>query len=75
MRYGRMKRNADRIMITPPMGADLFIAQRIAGSTFEDIFREAVPMIFVLLIVLVVLIVFPEITLFLPKLLGYVYTV
>jgi len=62
-------------MITPPMGADLFIAQRIAGSTFEDIFREAVPMIFVLLIVLVVLIVFPEITLFLPKLLGYVYTV
>lgn len=58
-------------MITPPMGGNLFVAQRIAGATFEEIFKEALPMIIILYLLLVVLILFPDITLCLPKLMKY----
>ena len=60
-------------MITPPMGGNLFVAQRVSKTTFEEIFKDTLPMIIVLYVLLVVLVVFPEITMFLPRLLGYVY--
>jgi C4-dicarboxylate transporter DctM subunit len=59
-------------MITPPMGGNLFVAQRVSGTTFEGILVETLPMILVLFALLAVLIVFPDITLVLPKLLGYI---
>ncbi|MDO4488356.1 MAG: TRAP transporter large permease [Eubacteriales bacterium] len=59
-------------MITPPMGGNLFVAQRVSNSTFEEIFKDTFPMIIVLYALLVVLIFVPEITMFLPRLLGYV---
>lgn len=59
-------------MITPPMGGNLFVAQRVSGTTFEGILVETLPMILVLFALLAVLIVFPGITLVLPKLLGYI---
>ena len=59
-------------MITPPMGGNLFVAQRVSGSTFEEIFKDTFPMIIVLYVLLIVLIFVPEITMFLPRLLGYV---
>lgn len=58
-------------MITPPMGGNLFVAQRISGSTFEEIFKDTFPMIIVLYVLLIVLIFVPDISLFLPRLLGY----
>lgn len=58
-------------MITPPMGGNLFIAQRIAGCSFEDIFKEVLPMIIILFGVVAILIFFPQIVMFLPALLGY----
>ena len=58
-------------MITPPMGGNLFVAQRVAGATFEEIFKDVWPMILSLLVALLVLIVFPDISLCLPKLMGY----
>lgn len=58
-------------MITPPMGGNLFVAQRVSGSTFEEIFKDTFPMIIVLYALLIVLIFVPDISLFLPRLLGY----
>ncbi len=57
-------------MLTPPMGGNLFVAQRVSQSGFEDILKETMPMIGVLCAVLVIMIVFPQIILFLPRLLG-----
>ena len=61
-------------MITPPMGGNLFVAQRVSQTSFEEIFKDTFPMIIVLYILLALLIIFPEITMFLPKLLGYTFT-
>lgn len=61
-------------MITPPMGGNLFVAQRVSKTSFEEIFKDTFPMIIVLYILLALLIIFPEITMFLPKLLGYTFT-
>lgn len=58
-------------MITPPMGGNLFVAQRVAGATFEEVFKDVLPMIITLIVVLLILIIFPDITLCLPKLMGY----
>lgn len=58
-------------MITPPMGGNLFVAQRVSGSTFEEIFKDTFPMIIVLYALLILLILVPDITLFLPRILGY----
>ncbi len=58
-------------MITPPMGGNLFVAQRVSGSTFEEIIKDTFPMIIVLIALLAILIVFPSITLVLPRFMGY----
>ena len=60
-------------MITPPMGGNLFVAQRVSNTSFEEIFKDTFPMILVLYGLLALLILFPEITMVLPKLLGYTY--
>ncbi|OUO92640.1 TRAP transporter large permease [Cloacibacillus sp. An23] len=62
-------------MITPPMGGNLFVAQRVSNTTFEEIFKDTFPMIIVLYALLAVLVIFPDITLCLPKLLGYVSSI
>ena len=62
-------------MITPPMGGNLFVAQRVSNTTFEEIFKDTFPMIIVLYALLAILVIFPDITLCLPKLLGYVSNV
>ena len=54
-------------MITPPFGITLFATQAsIPGSKLEDIIRGTVPFLIADVIVLVILIAFPEISLFLP---------
>ena len=58
-------------MITPPMGGNLFVAQRVSGSSFEEIIKDTFPMIIVMFALLAFLIVFPDITLALPRLMGY----
>ncbi|GHU04455.1 hypothetical protein FACS1894158_04790 [Betaproteobacteria bacterium] len=57
-------------MVTPPMGGNLFVAMRISNCAFEGILKRIFPLIFVLLLALAVLLVFPSIILFLPKMLG-----
>lgn len=55
-------------MITPPMGANLFIAMRIGGITLEEALKEAFPIMLVLFAVLLIMIMCPPLVTFLPSL-------
>jgi TRAP-type C4-dicarboxylate transport system permease large subunit len=56
-------------MITPPMGIGLYVMVTITGATFEEIVKACFPFLVCLLISLVLLTYFPEITMVLPNLL------
>ncbi|GAA3541599.1 TRAP transporter large permease [Zobellella aerophila] len=56
---------------TPPLGENLFIASGVSGSSIEEISIKALPFAFVSVLSVFVIAYVPEITLFLPSLLGY----
>jgi len=55
--------------LTPPFGANLFVGMKIANISLETISKSVLPYIITYIIVLVILVLFPEISLFLPRLL------
>ena len=59
-------------MVTPPLGPDLFIAQRIAGCELEETLPEALPQIAILLAALAIMIFCPDLVLFIPRLFGMI---
>jgi len=56
-------------LITPPYGLTLLISSHIAGINSMEAMREVGVFLFVMLLVLVALIIFPSISLFIPRLL------
>lgn len=56
--------------ITPPVGGNVFIASSIAATNVEKIFKRVMPFLFVLLADLLILNVFDNVILFLPRALG-----
>lgn len=56
-------------LLTPPFGMVLFVLGRISSASLHQIVRAVLPFIIPLLIVDLVLVLFPSIVLFLPKLL------
>jgi tripartite ATP-independent transporter DctM subunit len=54
--------------LTPPFGTVLFVLSSVAGITVEQVFRHTALFILPLIIVLAILNVFPEISLWLPNL-------
>ncbi len=56
-------------MITPPVGMTLFVAAPIAGISFGLIVRAVVPFAISVILSLVLINVFPSITLWLPSVL------
>ena len=54
-------------LTTPPFGVLLFITSGITGTPLQDIIKDTIPMIFVLIIVLFMITYIPEIVLFLPN--------
>lgn len=58
-------------LLTPPVGMNLFVAQSIANVSFERLVVQVMPMILILVATLVILILFPQIVMFLPNLLGH----
>lgn len=56
-------------LLTPPFGMGLYVVQKIAQISFEEIVRAAVPFILPLIIVLFLITYVPEFCLFLPRLL------
>jgi C4-dicarboxylate transporter DctM subunit len=58
-------------LVTPPYGLLLFIMTKISGSPLRDIVREAFPFLIAMFIALALITLFPGLSLWLPRLLGY----
>jgi TRAP-type C4-dicarboxylate transport system permease large subunit len=58
-------------LVTPPYGLLLFMMVRIAGVPLRDLVREVLPFLAVMVGALVLVTLFPDLVLFLPRLLGY----
>ncbi|MDN5842566.1 MAG: TRAP transporter large permease [Alcaligenaceae bacterium] len=58
-------------LVTPPYGLLLFIMTRIANAPLRDIVRDVLPFLFWLVVCLALLIVFPDLSLWLPRMFGY----
>ena len=59
-------------LFTPPVGVCLFVACGLSKLPIEAVFRPLLPFLAVLLLTLLTISYVPEITLFIPRLLGYV---
>ena len=57
-------------LITPPIGVNLYVVQgvRTNGGPFNDVAYGAIPFVFMMLVLLTLLMVFPQIALYLPEL-------
>lgn len=58
-------------LLTPPVGMVLYALVRVTGLSFADLVRVSYPYVVLLLLLTAVLILFPGLTLFLPRALGY----
>jgi tripartite ATP-independent transporter DctM subunit len=56
---------------TPPFGVLLFIVSSTTGTPLQDVIRQIWPFLGIMIVSLIVLILFPDIVLFVPRLLGY----
>jgi TRAP-type C4-dicarboxylate transport system permease large subunit len=57
-------------LITPPMGACVFVAAAVSDLEIIEMFKSIWPFVLLAIGVLLLLILFPQITLFLPNLVG-----
>jgi tripartite ATP-independent transporter DctM subunit len=53
--------------LTPPVGIVLFVVARVAKLPFEQVTRATAPFLVPLIVVLILITVFPELVLFLPR--------
>ncbi|PKQ05196.1 MAG: permease [Alphaproteobacteria bacterium HGW-Alphaproteobacteria-11] len=58
-------------LITPPYGMLLFVINAVTGIPLRDIITNVLPFLFALLLALVALTVFPDISLMIPRYFGY----
>ncbi|MGK7376714.1 TRAP transporter large permease [Planococcus sp. 1R117A] len=57
--------NMELGMITPPVGLNLFVVSGISGEKVEEVIKGVVPFFAIFIIVLVIVIVFPQLSLYL----------
>jgi len=57
-------------LITPPIGVNLYVVQgvRRGGGPFNDVAYGAVPFVFMMIVLLIFLMAFPQLALYLPEL-------
>jgi TRAP-type C4-dicarboxylate transport system permease large subunit len=59
-------------VITPPVGVNVFVLKGIAPDVpLETIFRGILPFLAAIIIVTIILVIFPQIAIFLPSLISY----
>ncbi len=58
-------------LITPPYGILLFVVNGTTGIPVKDIVKEGIPFFIALLVCLLVIVVFPDVVLWLPRSFGY----
>jgi len=57
-------------LVTPPFGVILFVLERVTDESLEEVMRAMLPYYLPLALVLVLTVVFPEVTLWLPRQFG-----
>ncbi len=57
--------------ITPPVGVNLFVACGIGNIKFEELVKRIIPFLLALLVGLLLVVVFPNISLLIPRMSGY----
>ena len=63
--------NLEMALITPPIGMNLFVIKGIAKAPLSEIIHGALPYVFLMLLGLVILFLFPDLALWLPSTMGY----
>jgi len=58
-------------LCTPPVGAVLFIGVGVANTTIQKVIKPLLPLFAGMLVSLILIIVFPELSLWLPRLFGF----
>lgn len=66
-----MTLNITIALITPPMGACVYIVASVGGVSLEKMFKHIWPFVIVAIVCQLILICVPSITLWLPRMLGY----
>jgi C4-dicarboxylate transporter DctM subunit len=61
---------AETGMITPPVGLNLFTIQGIAKAPMDEVVRGIIPYFCLLMLMIAIMIVFPEVVLWLPNRMG-----
>jgi C4-dicarboxylate transporter DctM subunit len=56
--------------VTPPVAVNLYVGAKISGLTMEQITPPVLPMLGAATLALVVIVLFPDLTLFFPRMLG-----
>ncbi|MBU8877792.1 TRAP transporter large permease subunit [Bacillus sp. FJAT-29790] len=59
--------NMELGMITPPVGLNLFVVSGIAKEKLGAVVRGVIPFIFLMILVLIVVVIFPQLSLWLPE--------
>jgi len=59
--------NMELAMITPPVGLNLFVVSSMAKESLEEVVRGVLPFIFIMIAVLILFVVWPDISLYLPR--------
>lgn len=54
--------------VTPPVGANLFVASQIGKVPIERVFVSAIPLILIMIVAVCIIIAFPAISMYLPNL-------
>jgi tripartite ATP-independent transporter DctM subunit len=57
-------------LCTPPVGSILFIGVGIANTTIQKVIKPLLPFFFAMVLALILIMLFPEITLWLPRFFG-----
>ena len=53
--------------ITPPVGLNLFVANKIAGTKFEGLIKAIIPFLLVMIVCVLIISFVPQLSLFLLK--------
>ena len=59
-------------LLTPPVALGLFIACNLAQTTIEDVMGDVWPFLALIFAMILIIALFPEFTLWLPKIMGYI---
>lgn len=62
--------NVNIALMTPPLGACLFVACSVSKLTLEEISKEIIPFVFVEFLILLLISYVPALSMFVPKLMG-----